>query len=69
MTETDLPTTGGAAEPIGTTQWHMLRLFEDGDIRKPRKVGGWRVIQSGMIPAIIDALRKRGSVRDEVDRR
>ena len=41
-------------------EWHVRRLFEDGDLPEVPKFGGKRVIDSHMLPAIVAGLRARG---------
>lgn len=48
------------AEILEIAEWKIRRLFEDGDLPEPERFGGKRVITPAGIPAIIDALRRRG---------
>ncbi|HVU88051.1 MAG TPA: hypothetical protein VHD36_12090 [Pirellulales bacterium] len=57
-------TTGQVAEFVGTDEWRVRRLFEDGTLPEPQKFGGKRAIPSDQIPAIVDALRARGWLRE-----
>ncbi len=41
-------------------QWHIQRLFEDGNLPEPTRFAGKRMIPSSQLPAIVDALRHRG---------
>ena len=53
-------TTGDVARFVGTDEWRIRRLFEDGTLPEPTRFGGKRAIPSKLIPAIVDALRARG---------
>lgn len=53
-------TTGQAAALLGTDEWRLRRLFEDGTLPEPPRFGGLRIIAGTDLPAIIDALRARG---------
>lgn len=52
--------TGGLAEFLGTDIWRIRRLFEDGTLPDPPRIGLARAIPRESIPSIIDALRARG---------
>jgi hypothetical protein len=52
--------TRGVGDFLGTDEWRIRRLFEDGTLPEPDRFAGRRIITSDMIPAIVDALRARG---------
>lgn len=56
------------AEILETETWRVRRLFEDGTLPEPPRFAGKRVISGRMIPAIVDALRVRGWIVEEVSR-
>ena len=53
-------TTRELAEILGTEEWRVRRLFEDGTLPEPVRFGGKRAISTHEIPQIVDALRDRG---------
>lgn len=53
-------TTRETAEFVGSEEWRVRRLFEDGTLPEPERFGGKRAINQRQIPLIIDALRARG---------
>ncbi len=53
-------TTREIAKTLAVPDWKIRRLFEDGNLPEPERFGGLRVIRSVDIPAIVDALRRRG---------
>lgn len=52
--------TADLARVLGTDEWRVRRLFEDGDLPETERFAGKRVIPGEMIPAVVDALRDRG---------
>ena len=52
--------TQDVASFLGVETWRIRRLYEDGTLPEPERFAGKRVIQSELIPAILDALRDRG---------
>lgn len=52
--------TGEVAEILHQPRWHILRLFEDGNVPEPGRFAGKRVIPGELLPVIIDALKARG---------
>jgi len=52
-------TTREVAELLGTLEWRVRRLFEDGSLPEPDKFGGKRAIPGSLIPQIVDLLRER----------
>lgn len=52
--------TADLARILGTDEWRVRRLFEDGTLPEPDRFAGKRVILGEAIPAVVDALRKRG---------
>ncbi len=55
-----MKSTRQVAEFLGTDEWRIRRLFEDGTLPEPDRFAGRRIISSVMVPAIVDALRNRG---------
>ena len=53
-------TTRQLADLLGTDEWRVRRLFEDGTLSEPERFAGKRAISGDSIPAIVDALRARG---------
>jgi len=53
-------TTREVAELLGTAEWRVRRLFEDGTLPEPDRFGGKRAIPQQQLLALIDALRSRG---------
>ncbi len=53
-------TTGEVADFVGTDEWRIRRLFEDGTLPEPDRFGGKRAISPELIPSIVDRLRARG---------
>ena len=60
MTKQRMFTTRQAGEEVGAETWKVRRLFEDGTLPEPGKFGGKRVIPESLIPAIREAMRRRG---------
>ena len=56
----DIFTTRQVAELLGTATWRVQRLFEDGTLPDPPRLGRQRMILRSRIPEILDALRARG---------
>ena len=52
--------TADLARVLGTDEWRVRRLFEDGHLPETGRFAGKRVIPGEMIPAVVDALRARG---------
>lgn len=48
------------AELLGTETWKVRRLFEDGTLAEPSRFAGKRAIPSQRLPEILDAMRRRG---------
>lgn len=48
------------ADLLGARTWQVRRLFEAGDLPEPDRFAGKRAIPSHTLPAIIDAMRRRG---------
>ncbi len=59
--------TRGVADLLGTDEWKIRRLFEDGLLDEPPRFAGKRVIWGAQIPSIIDALRSRGWLTPALD--
>ena len=53
-------TTRQLADLLGTQEWRIRRLYEDGTLSEPERFAGKRAISGDAIPAIVDALRARG---------
>lgn len=56
----DIHSTREVAEFLGTDEWRVRRLFEDGTLQEPQRFAGKRAIPANLIPQIVDALRARG---------
>lgn len=56
----DLYSTREAAELLGTNEWRVRRLFESGTLPEPLRLAGRRVISRALLPAVAEALQKRG---------
>lgn len=56
----DIFTTTQVAELLGTPTWRVQRLFEDGTLPDPPRLGRQRMIPRSQLPDILDALRARG---------
>ena len=52
--------TGDVSELLGVDTWRVRRLYEDGDLPDPPRIGLARAIPRESIPFIVDALRARG---------
>lgn len=48
------------ADLLGTREWRVRRLFEDGTLPEPGRFAGKRAIPRELIPGIVDRLRDRG---------
>ena len=59
-------TTREIADILGAEEWQVRRLFESGVLPEPNRFAGKRVIQGSMIPRIVDQLRDRGWLQQEV---
>jgi hypothetical protein len=53
-------TTRELADELGTDEWRVRRLFEDGTLPEPSRFAGKRAIPRTLIPQITKALRARG---------
>lgn len=53
-------TTREISDILGTNEWRVRRLFEDGTLPEPERFAGKRVITPESVPLIVDALRVRG---------
>jgi hypothetical protein len=58
-------TTRQVADFLGTDEWRVRRLFEDGTLAEPERFAGKRAISRSLIPGIVDALRNRGWLQTE----
>lgn len=56
----NLFSTREAAVELGTVEWRVRRLFEDGTLPEPPRFAGKRAIPREQLPAIAQALRARG---------
>lgn len=48
------------ADFLGTHEWRVRRLFEDGTLPEPERFAGKRAIPADLVPTIVDRLRARG---------
>jgi hypothetical protein len=60
-------TTRELADMLGTDTWRIRRLFEDGTLPEPSRFAGKRAIPSQNLPAIIDAMRRRGWLAESTE--
>lgn len=51
---------GELGDLLGVQSWRIARLFESGAVPEPPRIAGRRVIDSALVPIIVDALRDRG---------
>ncbi|HEX4145158.1 MAG TPA: hypothetical protein VHY91_16750 [Pirellulales bacterium] len=51
--------TRDVAELLGSDVWRVRRLFEDGTLSEPDRLGGKRAIPREWLPRIVDAMRAR----------
>jgi hypothetical protein len=54
-----LLTTADVADMLGVRRWQIARLYEDGTLSEPLRIGRQRAIDPTTLPAIIAALSKR----------
>lgn len=54
--------TDEVAEELGAERWQVTRLFLEGDVPEPERVGGRRVIERKSLPTIRRALKRRGYI-------
>ena len=66
-TQLEFTTIGEIAEAIGAQSWRIARLFELGLLPEPPRLSGRRIIEKSQIPAIENALRVRGWLRDKAE--
>lgn len=52
--------TADVARLMGVPRWKVARLFENGTLPEPARVGNQRAIPRELIPVISSALSKRG---------
>jgi len=52
--------TSDVAVMLEVPTWRVRRLYEDGTLPEPTRLAGRRIIRGDQIPAICDALRRRG---------
>jgi len=55
---------GELADMLSVQAWRISRLFEQGEIPEPPRVGRNRMIPKTAIPDIVDALRRHGWLPD-----
>ena len=65
---TSLPfvSVGDLADTLGVQSWRIARLFELGVLPEPPRTGRRRMIPKAQVPDIVDALRERGWIAEEV---
>lgn len=61
--------TADVAELLFTDAWRVRRLFEDGTLPDPGRIGNQRAIPREMIPQIANALSARGWLSVEPERK
>jgi len=52
--------TGEVAAILHQPRWHILRLFENGNVPEPGRLAGKRAIPAEQLPVIVEALKTRG---------
>lgn len=60
----DLLTTRQVADLLGSDEWRIRRLYENGNLPEPDRLGGKRVIRRSDVPTIAKALKARGWLSD-----
>lgn len=72
----DVMTTGEAADFIThclrlgpVKEWQIRRLFLDGDLPEPPRIGTFRIVAGSGIPTLIEALRRHGWLTPKEKRR
>ena len=60
-------TTQQIADLLGVELWRVQRLYELKLLPEPERFGGRRAILSSDLPAIVDALRRRGWLKASND--
>ena len=58
--DTEVTTLGELADALGVQSWRIARLFELGLVPEPPRLSGRRIISKTLVPAIIEALERRG---------
>jgi DNA-binding transcriptional MerR regulator len=58
-------TVGEVAQHFGCREWQIRALYERRLLPPARRFGAYRVISSEDLPAVEDALRAAGYLRDE----
>jgi hypothetical protein len=53
-------TTRQLADILGTAEWRVRRLFEDGTLPEPARFAGKRILCGPLVLNVVDALRDRG---------
>lgn len=56
----ELLTTSQVAALLGVEPWRIRRLYEEGLLSEPQRLGGRRLVSSRDLPAVIDSLRQKG---------
>ena len=57
-------TLGDVARHFGVRDWQIRRLFERGLLPDPPRMGIWRVIAADDLPAVGEALRAAGYLKE-----
>jgi len=63
----DYLTTRELADELGTDEWRVRRLFEDGTLPEPPRFAGKRAIPRTLIPQIAEALSARGWIKPRTE--
>lgn len=58
-------TTGDLEKKWGVPVWTLRRLFDDGSLPTPTRVGLFRVVSAEDLPQIEKVLRERGLLKEE----
>jgi hypothetical protein len=60
-------TTAKAAQHFGVQTWQVRRIYEAGLLPPPDRAGAYRLIKPAELPALEEALRRRGYLPNVVE--
>ena len=60
----DYYSTREVADILGARTWQVRRLYESRDLPEPTRFAGKRAIPAKQLPVIIDAMRRRGWLKE-----
>jgi hypothetical protein len=64
-TDDEVLTLGDVARRHGLPTWKVRRVFERKFLAEPKRVGNYRVVRVGELPALAEALRQAGYLREQ----